>query len=68
MQGKRFLNPIVKIVLCVAGMLTMGYFLYPVLLGSSPWDRLAIVRGLVFLGFTYLLIRSIRDLSRPGGS
>lgn len=68
MKGKSFLNPIVKIILCVTGMVTMGYFLYPVLLGATPWDRLAVVRGLVFLGFTYLFVKSVGDLSGRNGS
>ncbi len=68
MQGKSFLNPIVKIILCTIGMATMGYFLYPVLQSASPLDRLAVVRGLVLLGFTYLLVQSIKDLSGRGGS
>lgn len=67
MPGKRFLNPVVKIILCAAGMVTMGYFLYPVVLSDSPVDRLVLVRGLVFLGFAYLLAQGIRDLRRPDG-
>jgi hypothetical protein len=68
MKGKSFLNPIVKIILCAIGMVTMGYFLYPVLLGNIPWDRLAVVRGLVFLGFTYLFVQSFKDLAGREGS
>lgn len=68
MEGKRFLSPIAKIILCAVGMVTMGYFLAPVVLNASPLDRLAIVRGVVFIGFTYLLIRSIREVSKRDGT
>jgi len=61
MAGKNFLHPLTKIALCTAGMLLMGYFLAPSILSGSLADRTDIVRLLVFLGFTYLLIRSIMD-------
>lgn len=62
----KFLNPILKIVLCLGGMAVMGYFLYPSLVGGNFSDGLTLGRGLVFLGFTYLFIQSIRELvGRP---
>lgn len=61
MAGKKFLHPLTKVGLCAAGMLLMGYFLVPSLLSGSLADQTDIVRLLVFLGFTYLLIRSIMD-------
>jgi len=65
MAGKRFLNPILKIVLCLAGMFTIGYFLYPSILSGNVFDGMGIVRLLVFLGFSYLLIKSVGDLRGP---
>lgn len=62
MVGKKFLNPILKIVICVLGMLAMGYFLYPSVLSGTFEDNLTIVRSLVFLGFTYLLVQSIKQI------
>lgn len=61
MAGKKFLNPLVKIVLCAVGMVVMGYFLYLAAQSGTLTDRMTIVRGLVFLGFTYLLAASIRE-------
>jgi len=66
MAGKKFLNPILKIVLCLVGMMLMGYFLYGSIQAGEPSDRVTIVRALVFLGFTYLLVQSIKDLMTPG--
>jgi len=66
MAGKKFLNPILKIVLCLVGMMLMGYSLYGSIQAGEPSDRVTIVRALVFLGFTYLLVQSIKDLMTPG--
>jgi hypothetical protein len=62
MAGKEFLNPILKIVICIAGMLVMGYFLYPSVRSGIIEDNLTILRVLVFLGFTYLLAQSIKQM------
>jgi hypothetical protein len=62
MAGKKFLNPILKAAICVAGMFVMGYFLYPAALSGTIEDNLTIVRVLVFLGFTYLLIQSVKQM------
>ena len=62
MAGKEFLNPILKIVICIAGMLVMGYFLYPSVRSGIIEDNLTILRALVFLGFTYLLAQSIKQM------
>lgn len=62
MAGKKFLNPIGKIILCLIGMLVMGYFLLPAIQSGDYDDRMTIVRGLVFLAFTILLVRSIAAL------
>jgi hypothetical protein len=62
MAGKEFLNPILKTVICIAGMLAMGYFLYPSVRSGIIEDNLTILRALVFLGFTYLLVQSIKQM------
>jgi hypothetical protein len=62
MSGKKFLNPVLKIAICVAGMFVMGYFLYPSVLSGTVEDNLTIVRVLVFLGFTYLLVQSVKEM------
>jgi len=62
MAGKKFLNPILKATICVLGMLVMGYFLYPTVLSGTFEDNLTVVRALVFLGFTYLLVQSIKQI------
>jgi hypothetical protein len=62
MAGKKFLHPVAKVAVCAAGMLIMAYFLVPSFLDGSFGDRTDVVRLLVFLGFTYLLVRSIMDL------
>lgn len=69
MTGKRFLNPAAKIVLCALGMLIMGYFLVSSVLSESFGDKTDVARVIVFLGFTYLLIQSVKDLVvRPKGA
>jgi len=65
MAGKKFLNPILKIVICVTGMILMGHYLYPSVRSGDFGDNLTIVRGLVFLGFTYLLVQSIKQMIAP---
>ncbi len=62
MAGKNFLNPILKVAICVLGILVMGYFLYPSVVSGTVEDNLTIVRGLVFLGFAYLLVQSIKQI------
>jgi hypothetical protein len=65
MAGKKFLNPVWKIAICVAGMLIMGYFLYSSIRSETFDDHLTILRALVFLGFTYLLAGSIKQMLQP---
>lgn len=62
MAGNKFLNPLIKIVLCVLGMGLMAYFLYPAVQAGEFHDNLTLIRGLVFLGFGYLLFQSIREI------
>ncbi len=62
MAGKRFLNPLIKSIICIAGMAIMGLFLYPSFQQDTEWDTMFYLRVLVFLGFLYLLVQSIRQL------
>jgi hypothetical protein len=62
MAGIRFLNPALKIILCALGMTIIGYYLYDSILAGATNDRMTIVRVLVFLGFTYLMIKSALEL------
>ncbi|MDQ7781254.1 MAG: hypothetical protein RDU20_00150 [Desulfomonilaceae bacterium] len=64
MAGKKFLNPITRIVLCSIGMIVMGYFLLPAIQSGDYGDRTTIARALVFLAFGVLLIRSIAGIWR----
>jgi hypothetical protein len=66
MSGKRFLNPFLKVVLSLIGMSAVGYQLYIWFGSGEPYDTLTIVRGLLFAGFLYLFLQSLRQLmSRP---
>jgi hypothetical protein len=68
MAGRKFLNPLLKSVLCAAGMVILGYFLYPSLLAGTTEDSTTLLRLLVFLAFAYLFVQSVRELlGRPGG-
>jgi hypothetical protein len=62
MAGIKFLNPALKIILCALGMTIIGYYLYDSILAGATNDRMTIVRVLVFLGFTYLMIKSALEL------
>jgi hypothetical protein len=62
MATKDFLNVYIKIALCLLGMGLMAYFIYPSVQAGEFSDHLTIVRVLVFLGFSYLLVQSVRKL------
>ncbi len=62
MAGKKFLNPIFKIAICITGMVVIGYFLYPSVQSGTIEDSLTVLRALVFIGFTYLLGQSIKEI------
>ncbi len=62
MAGIKFLNAYVKIVLCVLGMGIMAYFIYPSVQMGDFGDNLTIVRALVFLGFSYLFVQSLKQV------
>ncbi|MFH0822929.1 MAG: hypothetical protein V2B18_09275 [Pseudomonadota bacterium] len=59
MAGTRFLSPIFRLVICSAGMVVTGHFLYQSLVSDEAFTSVALVRGLVFLGFTYLFARTL---------
>jgi hypothetical protein len=65
MTGKRFLNPFLKVILSLIGMVAIGYQLYAWLMSGDSYDYLTIARALVFAGFTYLLVQSIRQIFHP---
>jgi hypothetical protein len=62
MAGNRFLNSYLKIVICVLGMAVMGYFLYPAIEAGTLTDKLNLIRGLVFIGFAYLFVQSVKEV------
>ncbi len=45
----------------------MGYSLYPMFPSGLFDDAMTMVRGLVFLGFAYLLVVSLMDIVRSAG-
>jgi hypothetical protein len=67
MAGNRFLNPLLKVVLCSLGMIVMACFIYLSMKDGAEYDYLTIGRVLVFLGFTYLLVQSLRQVLRRTG-
>ncbi|MBM4327877.1 MAG: hypothetical protein FJ118_12025 [Deltaproteobacteria bacterium] len=67
MAERNFLNPLLKAALCAGGMFLMGYYLYHASLEGALYEQLNIVRGLVFLGFSYLLAQSLRQLLEMSG-
>jgi hypothetical protein len=62
MAGLKFLNPVLKVILCALGMVIIGYFLYESISTGTLNDRMTMLRALVFLGFTYLMIKSALEL------
>jgi hypothetical protein len=63
MASNQFLNIYLKIVLCLMGMGFVGYFAYPSLIAWDFSDRMDLLRGLVFIGFAYLLFRCLKELT-----
>ncbi len=61
MAGKKFLNPLLKVLLCFFGTSLLGYYVYESFLTSPGLDGITIARILVLAGFVYLLIQSVRD-------
>ena len=66
MAGKRFLDPKIKIILCLLGFLILGYFahgpLYEAVFSDGQWDRMLVGRLVVMGAFAYLLGQSIKEL------
>ncbi|MFH1115276.1 MAG: hypothetical protein V1792_15305 [Pseudomonadota bacterium] len=68
MAGKKFLNPVGKIILCLIGMLVLGCFLLPAVQSGDYGGPITILRALVFLAFAVLLVRSIAEIRHGTGS
>ena len=66
MAGKKFLNPTLKIIICLFGIILLGYFiiepLNEAIFHNGPVDRFLVGRILVVIGFLYLLIQSGREI------
>jgi len=62
MAGLKFLNPVLKSILCGIGIMVMGYYIYEAVQQGQAMERLNLVRGVVFLGFSYLLYHSVREV------
>lgn len=74
MTNKKFLNPAVRIVICLLGMLTMGYFIVEDFRSAAPAATVLYVRIGVFCAFGYFLIstftreESVSDAPRGKGN
>ena len=72
MAGKKFLNPFIKIIICLLGLFILGYFshasLRDVVLGDGSADKILVVRLLVMIGFLYLLAQSVREIIKRDAS
>jgi hypothetical protein len=64
MPVKGFLNDYLRIAICLFGMILMGYYLFAFPGEESFADNQTLVRTLVFLGFAYLLSKSILRILR----
>ena len=62
MAGVRFLNPYLKVVICFIGMSLMVYFLYLDILAGHLYDIAIIGRVLLFVGFVYLLVKTVKQI------
>ena len=62
MAGKKFLNPLLKIVLCIVGMVVLAYHSSPSVMSGKFDDHMTLLRLAVFAGFTYLLVQSVREV------
>ena len=62
MAGKKFLNPVLKAVLCSIGVVSMVYLLVPQVGSGGPYDYLTLARALVLLGFIYLLGQTVKEM------
>ena len=62
MAGMRFLNPYLKVVICLIGISLMAYLLYPDIQAGLLYDIAIIGRLLLFIGFVYLLAKSVKQI------
>jgi hypothetical protein len=62
LMSKQFLNPLLKIVLCIIGLAVVGYYLLASSTSVNLTEPLTILRALVVIGFLYLLVQSVLDL------
>jgi hypothetical protein len=62
MAKKEFLNPLLRIILCLLGMVVTGYYSYQSFLAGQVYTWEFALRFLVFLGFSFLLVASIEKL------
>ncbi len=68
MAGRSFLRPSVKVVICVIGMIVVGYFLYPSVARGDFDDKMTIARVIVFVGFGFFLFRNLAALAKGDAS
>jgi TRAP-type C4-dicarboxylate transport system permease small subunit len=65
MAGKKFLNPTIKIIICLLAIAVLGYFVVQeALFQNDPVNKFLIGRILVMIGFAYLLVQSLREMFR----
>jgi TRAP-type mannitol/chloroaromatic compound transport system permease small subunit len=63
MAGKKFLNPTIKIMICLSAITVLGYFVVQeAIFQNDPVNKFLIGRLLVMIGFVYLLVQSLREL------
>ncbi|MEI6133485.1 MAG: hypothetical protein WCP72_00805 [Desulfomonile sp.] len=63
MAGKKFLNPTIKIMICLSAITVLGYFVVQeAIFQNDPVNKFLIGRILVMIGFVYLLVQSLREL------
>lgn len=62
MAGAQFLNPYLKVVICLIGMGLMAYLLYPDIQAGRFYNIAIIGRVLLFIGFMYFLVKSIKQI------
>jgi hypothetical protein len=72
MAGKKFLNPALKIIICLVAIAILGYFvhepLYEAVFSNGPVDKILTARVLVLIGFVYLFVHSVRELLKRDGA
>ncbi len=63
MAGKKFLNPTIKIMICLSAITVLGYLVVQeAIFQNDPVNKFLIGRILVMIGFVYLLVQSLREL------